>query len=114
MQERRKHDRIPFEVSLVVDSLFKQNNTIIDNLDAKITVYDISLRGIGFSSKADLPVDFYFDAEISVDENKHFLIVLRIIRKEEDKDGFNYGCEFVGLADNLALIIQDYAKIKNS
>ena len=67
MEDRRKHNRIPFKVSLVVDSLFKQNNTKIENLDAEITVYDISPRGVGFYSKADLPIDFYFDAEISFD-----------------------------------------------
>ena len=113
MEDRRKHNRIPFKVSLVVDSLFKHNNTKIENLDAEITVYDISPRGVGFYSKADLPIDFYFDAEISFDENRHFLTVLRIVRKTDIEDGYNYGCEFVGLADNLALIINEYAEIQN-
>lgn len=112
MEERRKHDRIPFQVTLVIDSLFKQNNTKINNLDAKITVYDVSPRGLGFQSKVDLPTDFYFDAEITFDEDKHFLTVLRIIRKEQVDDCFNYGCEFIGLADNLANIINEYAQIK--
>ncbi len=112
MQERRKHNRIPFQVTLMINSLFKQNNTKIDNLDAKIIVYDLSLRGLGFHSKVDLPIDFYFDAEIAFDQDKHFLTVLRIIRKEKEDQAYNYGCEFIGLADNLALSINEYAQIK--
>ena len=60
MEDRRKHNRIPFKVSLVVDSLFKQNNTKIENLDAEITVYDISPRGVGFLLKSRFTYRFLF------------------------------------------------------
>ncbi len=113
MENKRKYNRIPFKVTLLVDCLFKQDNTIIDGLDAEIVVQDVSHRGIGFLSKADLPIDFYFNAEISFGEDKRFLTVLRILRKAEIEYGYNYGCEFVGLADNLADMITEYAEAES-
>ena len=37
-----------------------------------------------------------------------FYSVLKIIRKDEIEAGYNYGCEFTGLADILALYIEEF------
>lgn len=65
-------------------------------MDAEITVYDISPRGVGFYSKADLPIDFYLMLKFlwwKTDIWQFF----GIVRKTDMEDGYNYGCEFVGL-----------------
>lgn len=114
MDDRRKYKRIPFNIKLVVDSLYKQDHVELNNLESEIEILNISKSGLGFESRADLPMDFYFNAHIVLDEEKRFFGVLKIIRKGELEDGFSYGCEFVGLADILSNIIEEYDMEKNN
>lgn len=108
MDERRKAKRIDFKLHLVVDSLYKQDHVELKNIESEIEILDISRSGIGFVSEADMPMDFYFNAHIVLDEDKRFFGVLKIIRKTDLEDGFNYGCEFIGLADILSNVIDEY------
>lgn len=110
MNERRRHKRLPIHLELSVDKLFKQDNVVVDNLDAEIEVVNISKTGIGFISKAMLPLDYYFNAKIEFDEKRFFYCVLKIIRREDNQedDKSFYGCEFVGLADFLSQKVDEY------
>lgn len=114
MRERRKNKRVDFRLRLVVDSLYKQDYVELKDLESEIEILDISKSGIGFVSEADMPMNFYFNAHIVLDEDKRFFGVLKIIRKLEIENGFNYGCEFVGLADILSSVIDEYDKQKNN
>ena len=110
MVERRRHKRLPLELSLEIKKIYKQDYVIIEDVDAEITVIDISKSGIGFVSKAKLPIDYYFDGKIRLGENEYFYAVIHIIRGEvqDDGNGSLYGAEFVGLAPFLANKIDDY------
>lgn len=113
MQEKRKQKRYPFDITLKIESLYKQDNVKISKDVDDIVLSDISRSGIGFESSHDMPLDFYFNAKITFDENKYFYCVLKIIRREEKEGIFHYGCEFVGLADVLSIMVEDYgAEIK--
>lgn len=114
MDERRRAKRIEFNLKLVVDSLYKQDHVELNNIESEIEIHDISKSGIGFISKADMPMEFYFNAHIVLDEDKRFFGVLKIIRKSEVEDGFDYGCEFIGLADILSNVIDEYDMEKNN
>ena len=112
MIERRRHKRLPIELSLEIKKIYKQDYVIIEDVDAEISVVDISKSGIGFVSKAKLPMDYYFDGKIRLAGNDFFYAVIHIVRGEvegEDDDRkCYYGAEFVGLAPFLANKIDDY------
>ncbi len=110
MEEKRKRKRYPIDITLTVESLYKQDNITIDSVNKNIEIIDISRSGIGFICTDDLPLDYYFNARLDVEDKKHIYSVIKIIRKSETEDGFNYGCEFVGLADVLSIIIEDYGE----
>lgn len=108
MKERRRYKRLPIHLELEINQLYKQDNVTINDLDEEIEVINISKTGIGFVSKADLPLDFYFNAKIEFNEKQFFYCVLKIIRKENIEQDKIYGCEFVGLAEFLSKKVDDY------
>ncbi len=110
-QERRRYKRLPIELSLDVDEVFKQDNVIIKNIGASISVFDISRSGIGFVSEADLPIGYYFRGTIDFGNGDFFRVVIQIIRMSAiDAKRNNYGAEFVGLAPFLADKVDKYEK----
>ena len=108
MEERRKHKRLPIDLELEISKLFRQGYQVIDNLNEGIEVVNISKTGIGFISKAELPLDYYFNSKIQFTESEYFYCVIKIIRKEKHGDDNFYGCEFVGLAEFLAKKVDNY------
>ncbi len=110
-QERRRFKRLPIELCLEVDEIFKQNNVIIKNIGASISVFDISRSGIGFVSEASLPVGYYFRGTIDFGNGDFFRVVIQIVRTTglDDKTKV-YGAEFVGLAPFLADKVDKYEK----
>ncbi|MBN2795371.1 MAG: PilZ domain-containing protein [Clostridia bacterium] len=105
--ERRKFKRFPFTVTLKIEELYKQDNLKIEVKDEIFEVVDLSRSGVGFLCEQDLPLEFYFNAKITINDEKHFYSVVKIIRKTMDVEKFHYGCEFVGLADILSNIVDD-------
>lgn len=114
MQDRRRYRRIPIGLTLEVDRLFKQNNEQLVGLNLEIDVVNISKTGIGFVSKEEIPLEYYFNARIDFGDNEFFYTVIKIVRKEKiDDEMLLYGCEFVGLAQFLANKVDRYEdKIK--
>lgn len=106
--ERRKFTRLPVNIKLVIETLYKQDAEILDNINEKIVVTNISKTGIGFECVHEMPLDYYFNAKIIIDDEKYFFSVLKIIRKAVESKTFIYGCEFVGLADVLSKSIDEY------
>jgi c-di-GMP-binding flagellar brake protein YcgR len=110
-QERRRNKRLPIELVLEIDEIFKQDNIIVRDIGASISVYDISKSGIGFVSKADLPVGYYFRGTINFSNGDFFRVVIRIVRVGKEEKGLKaYGAEFVGLAPFLADKVDRYEK----
>lgn len=109
--ERRRYKRLPIELRLEVDEVFKQDNIIINNVGASISVFDISRSGIGFVSKASLPTGYYFRGMINLGNNDFFRVVIQIVRTTDAEDNQKvYGAEFVGLAPFLADKVDKYEK----
>lgn len=110
MSERRISTRLPVHISLKIESLYRQDHEILDNINESIVVQNISKTGIGFEASHELPLNYYFNAHITIDEEKHFFGVLKIIRKDLNEGRYFYGCEFVGLASVLSSYIDEYQK----
>jgi c-di-GMP-binding flagellar brake protein YcgR len=109
MEERRKAKRMPITLSLDVNNLYKQDNILVSNLHAPIEVVNISKTGIGFISESILPLGFYFNANINLNDQDMLRCVIKIIRRQPlDTRKTMYGCEFVGMADILSYIFDEY------
>jgi hypothetical protein len=110
MQERRKAKRLPTTLSLEISNLYKQDNILVSNLNAPIDVINISKSGIGFRSESVLPIGYYFNANINMgNDNTTLHSVVKIIRSQTGEDNMTtYGCEFVGMADVLSYLFDDY------
>jgi len=100
--EKRKYPRAPVNITLTVESLYKEKPEVLEDIDQNIVVRDISKSGIKFFSTNSLPLGYYFNAKLTIDDEKYFFSVLKIIRTDEVDGGYEFGCEFVGLADILS------------
>jgi c-di-GMP-binding flagellar brake protein YcgR len=110
-KDRRRYKRLPIEMQLEVDEVFKQDNVVIRNLNAKVLVFDISKSGIGFISEASLPLGYYFRGRIDLGDSDFFYVVIRIVRAHFEDEKKVYGAEFVGLAPFLADKVDRYEKL---
>lgn len=109
--ERRRYKRLPIELSLEIDEVFKQDHIVINNLRASVYVFDISRDGIGFISDANLPQGYYFRGLINLGDGDFFRVVIQVVRSSITEDGRKvYGAQFVGLAPFLAKKVDDYEK----
>jgi hypothetical protein len=112
MQEKRRSKRLPIQLELVVSKLFKQEATATIEINEPIHVMDVSKLGIGFVTSNDLPLNYYFNAKLELGSPENSLYcVVQIIRKQKKEDGvISYGCEFVGMAPILGMVIDKYEK----
>ena len=109
--DRRKYKRLPIELHLEVDEIFKQDYVVIKDLNASVSVIDISRNGIGFISEASLPLGYYFRGRINLGDNDFFYVVIHIVRAHiGENEKKIYGAEFVGLAPFLADKVDRYEK----
>lgn len=110
-KDRRRYKRLPIELTLEIDEIFKQDNVVVSNIGASISVFDISRSGIGFVSKANLPIGYYFRGNINLGNGDFFRVVIQIVRSGlEEGDLKAYGAEFVGLAPFLAEKVDHYER----
>ncbi|MBQ6814953.1 MAG: PilZ domain-containing protein [Lachnospiraceae bacterium] len=110
MNEKRKSKRINVDMALKISNIFRQDNVMIENIDAPIRVTNISKRGIGFETEAVLPVGYYFNAKITLgNKDSSLYTVVQIVRTETTEDSSNYyGCEFIGLSPILNFVFEDF------
>lgn len=111
MSEQKRCKRVPIEIELNISNLFKQDNVKIKNINAPITVKNISKTGAGFETEAILPIGYYFNAKIELGGQESALfVVLQIVRAEERNGKMFYGSQFVGRAEILDFIFDDYSE----
>ena len=110
MEDRRREKRMPFTVSLEINNLYKQDNVLVTDIQAPIEVIDISKSGLGFITTSVLPLGYYFNANINLNNNDNMLhCVIQIIRNQRLEEGKTlYGCSFIGMADVLSYIFEEY------
>ena len=116
MEEKRKNRRLPIDLELCVQSLFKQDNVKVEVKDTPIIVTDISKGGIRFECESILPIGYYFNAKLELGSSDSVLYtVVKIIRSAEGKENrIIYGCEFVGLAPVLDYIFDEIEAKENA
>lgn len=111
MEEKRRSKRLPVDLNLEISALFKQDNVRVSDIHAPIEVVDVSRTGLGFKSQSVLPLNYYFNAKITLgSEDSSLYCVVQIIRQRESQGYYIYGCEFVGLAPVLSYIFDEYEK----
>ena len=111
LKDRRRYKRLPIELHLEIDEVFKQDHIVIKDLNASVTVFDISKNGIGFISEASLPPGYYFRGRINLGSGDFFHVVIRIIHVHATENNRKvYGAEFVGLAPFLADKVDKYER----
>ncbi len=114
LKDRRRYKRLPIELLLEVDEVFKQDYIVVKDINASISVFDISRSGIGFISEGTLPLGYYFRGRINLSDGDFFYVVLQIVRTHDtDSNKKVYGAEFVGLAPFLADKVDKYEKKLN-
>ncbi|MDH8678895.1 PilZ domain-containing protein [Fusibacter bizertensis] len=113
MRERRRSHRVTYNAVINIDQVYNQEQIIKGTREFPVEILDISKGGIGFIAKEELPINFYFNAKIDLGNGKQFYSVLKIMRVEEIEEGYNYGCEFTGLADILSLYIDEFEQEKS-
>ncbi len=110
MIEKRRSSRIPVQLHLSISDIYNQDNSGIHNLESPIEVVDISIHGVGLISECILPLNYYFNASLTIEEeNLTAHAVVKILRVDvHDKDVYLYGCEFVELNDEAKHLITRY------
>lgn len=109
MEEKRRSKRLDVNLSLKISNLFRQDNVLIENIDAPIMVTNISKLGIGFETDAVLPVGYYFNAKITLgSEDSVLYTVVQIVHTENHHNTMYYGCEFIGLAPVLDFVFENF------
>lgn len=108
--EKRRDKRISVALNLEISSLFKQDNVLVEHIDAPIQVENISRSGIGFISQSNLPIGYYFNACLRLGkEDAKLYCVVKIIRSNHlDSGNIMYGCEYVGMAPVLSYIFDEF------
>jgi len=113
-KDRRKYRRLPIELHLEVDEVFKQDYIVIRDLNASVSVFDISRNGMGFISEASLPLGYYFHGKINLGDGDFFHVVIQIVRAHiAENNAKVYGAEFIGLAPLLADKVDHYDRRLN-
>lgn len=115
--EKRRNKRLKIDLSLTISNLFKQDNVTIAGINEPIHVINISKGGIGFKTTATLPIGYYFNAKIKLgDDDSMLYTVVRILRSElsPDDNSTLYGAEFVGRAEILDYIFDNYEATLNA
>lgn len=113
MFEKRRSKRYAANITLNISDLFDQEHINIGCLGNPIQIKNISKDGIGFQSKDQIPLDYYFNAmlDLGTGDNSKLYTVVKIIRSNELENGeYYYGCQFVGMASILDYVFDEYAE----
>lgn len=108
MDEKRRNKRVPLYANISIESLFRSGDQQPIKINTNIIVTNISKSGIGFISESELPLDHFFNSKVVIDTERMFYCVLKVIRSQKINDGYQIGCQFIGLADILGHHIDDY------
>lgn len=102
-EEKRGSRRMDLESRLIIKRI---DNGMEDYI--KIGTQDISKTGCGFVSKENLELDTVYESHITIWTKEVIHVLLKIVRKVEQEDGFLYGAIFMGLSEVDAFRIEVY------
>ena len=107
--EKRKYNRVIMNITLKAKQI--PNGEATEIVDDDIYVFDISVGGIGFTSKKHYHINQFFDTTIVLLNGDKFSSVIKIVRSSMNNDTFTYGCEFVCLNDTDKTRIATYQSL---
>ncbi len=111
MLEKRRSQRIPFDVHLHICDLYRQDASGIHHLEVPLVLIHISEHGVGFISESILPPQYQFHACLTLGTIPGFLVKLKIIHcSAVEHNQYAYVCEFIELEDSFRTSIQKYIK----
>lgn len=111
MHERRKDTRYPVSVRLSISDFFKQGHGGIHDLDTPITLEDVSHSGLCFISECILPVGYFFNARVILEDRNipPIFTTIKIIHVEIiNRTNYRYGCSFTNPTEGLDEMIDRY------
>jgi len=108
MENRRKSKRTLLETNLVITNMEGQSPE-----KAEIEIYDVSMNGIGFTSKEVLTIGTMYEAYLTIWTKEVLHVFLRIVRIELIDDVCHYGASFVGMPEMDMKRIEVYQTIND-
>lgn len=109
MIDKRRYKRLDIDVNLKINELSKGIINEEESIEGwQIDVFNISKSGMGFTCNYDIPIGTFFDTKVLLWMKDTFEAVIKVVRKNKDGDKYVYGCEFVGLVDNISAKIDVY------
>lgn len=109
MVEKRKHNRVVMNTTISAMSLGEMG-AVPDNDYFVIDIFDISMGGIGFHSNRLLPLNSFYDTNITLLNGEKFNCIIKVVRGFGNNI-FTYGAEFVSLSPTDAYRIELYSLI---
>jgi len=110
MLEKRRSKRAPMNMELDIESLYKSGDGEVIRFEENVSVINISNLGMGFICSKELPLNNFFNAKVTIDDERKFYCVLKVIRSQKRDGDYDIGCEFVGLASILGGYIDEFVE----
>lgn len=106
MEEKRRFKRLDLDVSIELERLDEGGVTTLKFVHVDVT--DISKSGIGFKTEKELDVGSYYDTKIQIWTKETIDAVIKIVRRNETENGYQYGCMLIGMTEPDELKIDIY------
>ena len=112
-QERRKSNRMDFNVKIKLNSVKTNGNTAdLNQEEFDVELVNISRGGLAFRSNEKLALNTYYDTTIVLWTKEKFQTVIEIVRMENyGGEKTLYGCRFIGIMPSDQLKIQIYEMV---
>lgn len=95
MEERRRSKRLGLSGELEIKALDK--GSVPETVSIRIV--NCSGTGLGFICKSQLTLGNNYEAHLTIWTHEVLHVFLQVVRGEQLKDGYNYGCIFIGMPD---------------
>lgn len=104
--DKRLNIRSDLNVKLVLEII---DNGVQRPMDPfEVTITDVSIGGIGFTSDNQLMIGEIFKGNLTLWTKQKFDFVAKIVRCKVEREGYSYGCTFVGMSDSESVGIRIY------
>lgn len=98
MDEKRKNKRTELKVMIQIHRV-DQDSIDQDAKEITVDITDLSMDGIGFTTKEELKLDTFYDANFEIWTKEVLKTVIKVVRVSKGEEHNTYGGFFVGMAD---------------
>ena len=107
MEEKRMDRRLDLDVTIELSRIDEADGVTMLKL-LHVDVTDLSRGGIGFKTKQKLEVGSFYNTKLQIWTKDIIEAIVKIVRCNEEDEGYHYGATFVGMIDKDALKINVY------